>query len=508
MTTYDFIVFEQKKMRDKSGSNAALSDNNGEGSNNGGDNENAQTDGGIAEDTEVELETETDVENGVLIRGDGKGEGKVKEQETKSERGLYIQTETEDLPMEKGERQEGERGLTEGQRLRDRDAQGQGEGQGQGETEVVSLSQTEREIRYQQGLLASTNLPNPIGLTNIPYTDIESGSGKGTGGAHGQGTGQGQGLALGAGGLGYGISADYHDPDPIIDLYNKQQRLLMQCQSSRSQTTPANDYIPSKAKADNAISSGFSSSSSSSSNTSTSSYIEFYADQYAASDDYSVLELNTPPSLYPTRHLFPPPIKTKNHPTHATNGQGSNGQKLSPTNLNPGPRSVSQIQMDSPRNKVSVWGKKGAHSPVMGSWVNGIPVISDREKDKKRDSEGNEKDREKSDKERETHSNGYTNGNGISNGTTTNGINGTSNGKKTNGIYKTEDEPTDHYTLLFPKPDLSPPQLRHVPGGYRSTPQGDKTHVPPPRNPFLPSSPKNGTTTNSFSEALSSVEKE
>ena len=457
-------------MRDKSGSNAALSDNNGEGTNNGGDNENVLIDGGIAEDTEVEVEPETDVENGVHIRsGDGKQGGvelKVKEQETKSERGLYLQTETEDHLKDQGEAEEDRQGQGEGQGGR------QTEGRAQGEQEVVS--QSEREIRYQQGLLA--NLPN--GLTNIPYMDFESGSGS----TPGVGAGDAMGSVLG-----YGISPDYHDPDPIIDLYNKQQRLLMQCQSSRSQTAPVNDYIPSKAKADNAIS-GISSSSSSSSNTSTSSCIEFYADQYAASDEYSVLELNSPPSLYPTRCNLPPPIKTKTNPTHnATNGS-SNGQ-----NWNPGPRSVSQIQMDSPRNKVSVWGKnKAPHSPVMGSWVNGGPVMGDREKDKKRDSESYERDREKSDKEREAHSsNGYTNGNGTSNGVSNGTTNGNTDGKKTlNGIYKTDDDSTDHYTLLFPKPVMSPPHLRPVPGGYRSSPdRGVKTSDPPPRNPFLPPSP-------------------
>ena len=131
-------------------------------------------------------------------------------------------------------------------------------------------------------------------------------------------------------------------PDPILELYNQQQRSLPQGRLTSAPSLPplhpfgmGNDFIPSRVHNSESPKTG---SSRGSSVISTGSAIEFYADQFAASDDYTVIE--------PLSELSLSTTKVANTGAHLT--------------WNAGPKSVSQLQIGSPKNKVSVFGRKGS----------------------------------------------------------------------------------------------------------------------------------------------------
>ena len=158
-------------------------------------------------------------------------------------------------------------------------------------------------------------------------------------------------------------------PDPILELYNQQQRSLPQGRLTTVPSLPplhpfgmGNDFIPSRVHNSESPKTG---SSRGSSVISTGSAIEFYADQFAASDDYTVIE--------PLSELSLSTTKVANTGAHLT--------------WNAGPKSVSQLQIGSPKNKVSVFGRKGSLvSQYRGDGENkstGSESENDKDKDDK-----------------------------------------------------------------------------------------------------------------------------
>lgn len=160
-------------------------------------------------------------------------------------------------------------------------------------------------------------------------------------------------------------------PDPILELYNQQQRSLPQGRLTSAPSLPplhpfgmGNDFIPSRVHNSESPKTG---SSRGSSVISTGSAIEFYADQFAASDDYTVIE--------PLSELSLSTTKVANTGAHLT--------------WNAGPKSVSQLQIGSPKNKVSVFGRKGSLvSQYRGDGENkstGSESETDKDKDENND---------------------------------------------------------------------------------------------------------------------------
>ena len=170
-------------------------------------------------------------------------------------------------------------------------------------------------------------------------------------------------------------SGAYHvpDPDPIVDLYNRQQRQLPQ--SSILTTNLLNDFIPSRLprEFDTPDKGGISSSASS---VSSGSHIEFYADQYAFSQAYSVANMSlsaaSSPSHTKTRQEQAQGLaqregqreaQTLNSTWREGQGLGQGGTQGGVGIWNVGPKSVSQLEQDSPKNKVSIWTRKpSAHA--------------------------------------------------------------------------------------------------------------------------------------------------
>jgi hypothetical protein len=159
------------------------------------------------------------------------------------------------------------------------------------------------------------------------------------------------------------------DPDPIVDLYNRQQRQLPQGRATPNNLL--NDYIPSRLPRplDSPDKGGVSSSASSVS--SSGSNIEFYADQFAASNAYTVVDSADVP--------FPPLTKVRLAQVQVARqtlnssrqGQGEGqGQGLnSPGGVgswNAGPKSVLQLEQDSPKNKVSIWTRRPSQNAYSG----------------------------------------------------------------------------------------------------------------------------------------------
>jgi hypothetical protein len=163
------------------------------------------------------------------------------------------------------------------------------------------------------------------------------------------------------------------DPDPIVDLYNRQQRQLPQGRAMSNNLM--NDYIPSRLPRplDSPDKGGVSSSASSVS--SSGRDIEFYADQFAASNAYTVVDSADVP--------FPPLTKVRLaqvqvarqtlNSSRQGQGQGEwQGQVQglnSPGgvgNWNAGPKSVLQLEQDSPKNKVSIWTRRPSQNTYTG----------------------------------------------------------------------------------------------------------------------------------------------
>lgn len=157
------------------------------------------------------------------------------------------------------------------------------------------------------------------------------------------------------------------DPDPIVDLYNRQQRQLPQ--GRVMPTNLLNDFIPSRLPRplDSPDKGGVSSSASSVS--SSGSNIEFYADQFAASHSYSLVDSAAP---------FPPLTKARLVQVQGTRltlnlsrgeGQGQGQGLSSPGGVgssNAGPKSVLQLEQDSPKNKVSIWTRRPSQNTYTG----------------------------------------------------------------------------------------------------------------------------------------------
>lgn len=240
MTTYDFIVFEQKKQRARSAANSAAP---------------------AAESKTGEVAEEKDV-----IKGDGDGSGD--EEQGGGGRGVDDATET----------------MTESERVVVDES-----------SELHLQMQRKKQTQEQQRTVRGQPIPLPA-----------------------------------------------QDLDPILELYNQQQRSLPQGRQVSPPSLPplhpfgmGNDFIPSRVHNSESPKTG---SSRGSSVISTGSAIEFYADQFAASDDYSVIEPLAEIAL--------------------SGSKGANtGAHLS---WNAGPKSVQQLQIGSPKNKVSVFGRKGS----------------------------------------------------------------------------------------------------------------------------------------------------
>lgn len=240
MTTYDFIVFEQKKHRARSAANSAAP---------------------AAESKTGEVAEERDV-----IKGDGDGSGD--EEQGGGSRGVDDATET----------------MTESERVVVDES-----------SELHLQMQRKKQTQEQQRTVRGQPIP-------LPTQDI----------------------------------------DPILELYNQQQRSLPQGRLISPPSLPplhpfgmGNDFIPSRVHNSESPKTG---SSRGSSVISTGSAIEFYADQFAVSDDYTVIE--------PLSELA------------LSGSKGANtGAHLS---WNAGPKSVQQLQIGSPKNKVSVFGRKGS----------------------------------------------------------------------------------------------------------------------------------------------------